>query len=91
MYNIKPKNNNIIYEAKNNKEIFKENIDENSTNDYMKYNLDYSNDDLINTSDLHNSIFEDKNYNYIKNPSIIYEKKNKGIKNTKRTKSNAYN
>ena len=91
MYNIKPKNNNIIYEAKNNKEIFKENIDENSTNDYMKYNLDYSNDDLINTSDLHNSIFEDKNYNYIKNPSIIYEKKNKGIINTKRTKSNTYN
>ena len=91
MYNIKHKNNNIIYEAKNNKEIFKENIDENSTNDYMKYNLDYSNDDLINTSDLHNSILEDKNYNYIKNPSIIYEKKNKGIINTKRTKSNAYN
>ena len=57
----------------------------------MKYNHDYSNDDFMNTSDMYNSIMDDKKYNFIKKPIVIYEKKNKSNLNTKRKKSNIYN
>ena len=89
--NIKSKNNILNNQAKNNHEILKENIEDNSTNDYMKYNHDYSNDDFMNTSDMYNSIMDDKKYNFIKKPIVIYEKKNKSNLNTKRKKSNIYN
>ena len=38
-----------------------------------------------------NSIMDDKKYNFIKKPIVIYEKKNKSNLNTKRKKSNIYN
>ena len=91
MKNIKSKNNILNNQGKINHEILKENIEENSTNDYMKYHHDYSNDDFMNTSDMYNSIIDDKKYNFIKKPNIIYEKKNKSNLNTKRKKSNLYN
>ena len=91
MNSIKSKNNIQSNKGKIHHEILKENIDENSTNDYMKYNHDYSNDDYMNTSDMYNSIIDNKNYNLIKKQSIIYEKKNKSNLNTKRKQSNTYN
>ena len=90
MNNINSKNNLHNVQGKINHDIFKENLEENSTNDYLKYNHDYSNDDFMNTSDMYNSIVEDKKYNFIKKPSVIYEKKNKSNLNTKRKKEIKY-
>ena len=81
---IKSKNYNLNLHPKNQNIIFKENTEENSTKDYVKYNHDYSNDEQINTSDLFNSINGDKNIGIIKKSNLIYEKKVKINMNSKK-------
>ena len=82
------KNNNLNVNPKNQNKNFKDNTEENSNNDYIKYNHDYSNDELIHTSDLFNSINDDKNNGPIKKSNLIYEKKITSNLNSKRKMSN---
>ena len=79
------KNNNNKNNSKNN--FFKDNLDENSINDNLKLNHDYSNDDMIHTSDIFNSLNDDNlKLEYAKKPNIIFEKVIKTNINSKRKK-----
>ena len=86
--NIKATNNNLKVNPKNQNKNINENFEENSNKDYVKYNHDYSNDERIHTSDLFNSINDDKNNELIKKSNLIYEKKITTKLNSKRKMSN---
>ena len=77
-YSIEQKNvNNQFYNKQNNKikknELFPNKIEEISANDNINFNHDYSNDDLIHTSDMFNSINDGTNFEFIKRPSNIFQ------------------
>ena len=82
--NIKSKNNNSKFKKNVSNEKIKNYKEENSTNVYLKFNHDYSNDDLINISDMPNSTNNDLiNFEYVKNPNIETERLYKTNMNTK--------
>ena len=82
--NIKSKNNNSKFKKNVSNEKIKNYKEENSTNVYFKFNHDYSNDDLINISDMPNSTNDDLiNFEYVKNPNIETERLYKTNMNTK--------
>ena len=75
---IKGKINDINNKNKTQNEIFNDNIEEYSINDYVKFNHDYSNDELIHTSDMFNSINDNNiNIEHINKENLLSKTKNK--------------
>ena len=71
---IKGKMNDINNKNKTQNEIFNDNIEEYSINDYVKFNHDYSNDELIHTSDMFNSINDNNTNSELLTKKIYYQK-----------------
>jgi len=93
--NLASKNNIKGVTQKNiQKDLLKDNNEESSTNEYLRINHDYSNDDLMPPSDMFNSVNNNINFELIKKPSINSENKMKTNINSKRKKGlnpNNYN
>ena len=60
----------------NNYELLTNKKEENSANENVIFFHDYSNDDLIHTSEMYNSINDGTNFEYVKRPSNYFENKN---------------
>ena len=93
--NLASKNNiNSVTQKNIQKDLLKDNNEESSTNEYLRVNHDYSNDDLMPPSDMFNSVNNNINFELIKKPSINSENKMKTNINSKRKKGlnpNNYN
>ena len=93
--NLASKNNiNSVTQKNIQKDLLKDNNEESSTNEYLRINHDYSNDDLMPPSDMFNSVNNNINFELIKKPSINSENKMKTNINSKRKKGlnpNNYN
>ena len=72
-------------------ELVRDNIEESSTNEYQRFNHDYSNDDFVPSSDMINSLNNNINFEFIKKPSIISENKIKTNINSKRKQTSNNN
>ena len=93
--NLASKNNiNSVIQKNIQNDLLKDNNEESSTNEYLRINHDYSNDDLMPPSDMFNSVNNNINFELIKKPSINSENKMKTNINSKRKKGlnpNNYN
>ena len=90
--NFKSKNSIKSLTQKNSQnELVRDNIEESSTNEYQRFNHDYSNDDFVPSSDMINSLNNNINFEFIKKPSIISENKIKTNINSKRKQTSNTN
>ena len=84
---FKTKNNNIMNKKNTQNKKLNDNIEESNENNFLRFNHDYSKDDLVQPSYMLNSIKDNNiNWEYIKNPCIISENKIRTNINSKRKK-----